>query len=372
MHGAKLWSIIQKNVFKYDHISVATCTVHSRNCSKRHWLQRHNSILRFKFFGQRNRKWSNVKGVWILLRALCLNGWKEENKPAECGWRVGCDDEQSSHLQRRRPDHGHSHTGRPKVINCERQNKPGGLAAERRLTGSIRTVKWRIGSSSFIWFSLINNPRTRLRQICVPRRSKFGINFLSPSWFCTSISDSGLSLECLGLEYDEWDEADSRSSFSDSVISPSSGSLLPSDSSLRATLLFFFFLCFSDLDFFLFFLELPLSSWWEPFFNRFFLDGDLSLSFPCFEESFLLLAKSGLRDLRCSFRDSARSVSSVSNFASSSLCSCHQTVSSEITASKGSGTADFLPLIPDLSHRTLIHGSQSLKCSYWYPHFFRS
>lgn len=297
--------------------------------------------------------------AWILLPALRINSWEEENQPAECGRRVGCDDEQSSHLQRRRPDHSHSHTRGPEVVNWKERNKPAGLAAEQRITGSFKAIKSLIGSSSLMLSTdLINYPRICLWEICTPRMSNVGSFVLSPSWLCTSISDSGLSLECLGLEHDDGDEAESRSSLSDSVISPSSGSLLPSESSLWTGLLFlFFFFFFSDLDFFLFFLELLFSSWCEPFFSRLLRDGNLSRSFPCFEESLLLLDKSGLWDLRCSFLDS---VSSVSGFASSSLCSCHQTVSSEITVLNGSRPADFLLSIPNISH-TLIPGSQSLK-----------
>lgn len=157
----------------------------------------------------------------------------------------------------------------------------------------------------------------------------------SPSWFWISISDSGLSLEG-ELDDDETEGVDSHSSFSDSVISPSSGSLFPSELSLRAGLFFFF--CFFDLDFFFFFFDLPLSSQCEPFLCFFLFDEDLSLSSRCFEESFLRGATSGLRDLRLSFRDSVvllvvccstQSISSSSNFTPSSMISCHQTAKSE-------------------------------------------
>lgn len=172
-------------------------------------------------------------------------------------------------------------------------------------------------------------------------------NILSPSWLCTSISDSGLSLDLLELDEDKDEGVDSRSSLSDSVSSPSSGSLLPADSSLRGR--FFFFLCFSDLDFFLFFFHRPLSSWCEPFLSFFLLDDDLSPSSRCFEESFLFWAEFGLRDLRCDFLVSTRSVSSCSCFRSSDLISYHQTVSSEVTISSNCRPADFWLLIPNLS-----------------------
>lgn len=142
------------------------------------------------------------------------------------------------------------------------------------------------------------------------------------------------------LEDVENEGVDSHSSLSDSVISPSSGSLFPSESSLRATGLFFFFR-FSDLDFFLFFLDLPLSSWFEPFFCFFLFDEDLSLSSRRLDESLLRGARSGLRDLRFSFRESVvllvvfrstHSVSSSSNFTSSNMSSWHQTVNDEITS----------------------------------------
>lgn len=154
-------------------------------------------------------------------------------------------------------------------------------------------------------------------------------SYFSPSWLCVSISDSGLSIEA-ALEGDENEGVDSHSSLSDSVISPSSGSLFPSDPSLRVP--FFFFLCFSDLDFFLFFLESPLSSWCEPFFCFFLFDGYLSPSSLRLDESFLRGATSGLRDLRFAFRDSVfflvvclstQSASSSSSFTSSLFTSCH-------------------------------------------------
>lgn len=163
---------------------------------------------------------------------------------------------------------------------------------------------------------------------------------LSPSWVWVSISDSGLSLEGELDDDDEKEGVDSHSSLSDSVISPSSGSLFPSESSLRAMLFFFF--CFFDLDFFLFFLDLPLSSQCDPFFCFFLFDEDLSLSSRCLEESFLRGVTSGLRDLRFSFRDSVvllvvccstHSISSFSIFTSSNMSSCHQTGNSEITIS---------------------------------------
>lgn len=161
----------------------------------------------------------------------------------------------------------------------------------------------------------------------------------SPCRLWISISNSGLSLEG-ETEADEIEGIDSHSSLSDSVISPSSGSLFPSEPSLWAGL--FFFLRFSDLDFFLFFFDLSLSSSRELFLCFFLFDEDLLLSSLHLEDSFLRGATSGLRDLAFGFRESTdlfvvslstQLVFSSSSFTSSDISSCHQTVNSEITTS---------------------------------------
>lgn len=152
----------------------------------------------------------------------------------------------------------------------------------------------------------------------------------SPSWLWVSISDSfRLSMEA---ELDEC--VDSHSSFSDSVISPSSGSLFPSESSLREELFFFF--RFLDLAFFVFFFALLLlSSQCEAFFCFFLFDEDLSHSSLCLEESFLCEATSGLGDRRFSrflvVCCSTKSVSSSLVLTSSVTRSCHQTIKDMIT-----------------------------------------
>lgn len=155
--------------------------------------------------------------------------------------------------------------------------------------------------------------------------------FFSPSGHWVSISDSGLSM------WEEEPDVDSHSSLSDSVISPSSGSLFPSESSLRVDVFFFF--RFFDLLFFFFFFALLLSSQCEPFFCFFLFDTDFSLSSRSLED-FLCDGASGLRERRFSFRDSVvrlvvcsstTSVSSSFIFTSSTRCSCHQIVINEKT-----------------------------------------
>ncbi len=258
--------------------------------------------------------------------------WQErkEHKPADGGWRVSCDDEQSAHLQHWRSDHCHSHTGRPNVFDCKKN---------KAITLSESNNVWNKWLASLDQIKLIY-PRTNCEAVCPEQALNPACFSLSPSWVWVSISDSGLSLEG-ELDDDENEGVDSHSSLSDSVISPSSGSLFPSESSLRAVLFFFF--CFFDLVFLLFFLDLPLSSQCDPFFCFFLFDEDLSLSSRCLEESFLRGVTSGLRDLRFSFRDSVvllivcRSTHSVSSssaiFTSSNTSSCHQTGNSEITIS---------------------------------------
>lgn len=249
---------------------------------------------------------------------------KQPHRPANGGWRVGCDDEQSAHLQHRRPDHSHSYTGRPDVFDYK----------EKKIKHHILifTKIWQV-SDSYKHYQKVTGPSNKLapdKTNCVHAMwVNSDYSYVSPSWLCVSISDSGLSIEA-ALEGDENEGVDSHSSLSDSVISPSSGSLFPSDPSLRVA--FFFFLCFSDLDFFLFFLESPLSSWCEPFFCFFLFDGYLSPSSLRLDESFLRGATSGLRDLRFAFRDSVfflvvclstQSASSSSSFTSSLFTSCH-------------------------------------------------
>lgn len=212
-----------------------------------------------------------------------------------------------------------------------------------------RTSNWQINiyniklqTNFFHW-----PQKSDLEDVLCTFHSCFDI--LSPSWLCTSISDSGLSLDFLELDDDEG--VDSRSSLSDSVISPSSGSLLPVDSLLQDG--FFFFLCFSDFDFFLFFFSRPFSSWCEPFLSFFLFDGDLSFSSRFLEEPFLLWAEFGLRDLRRGFRDSTWLFSSCSCFGSSDLISYHQTVSSENTTSSDCRPADLWLFGPKLLPQNL-------------------
>lgn len=180
---------------------------------------------------------------------------------------------------------------------------------------------------------------TELIKVVYPEPACFSFFPPSPCWLCISISKSGISLEG-EAEVDEIEGVDSNSSLSDSVISPSSGSLFPSEQSLWVGL--FLFLRFSDLDFFLFFFDLSLSSWRELFLCFFLFDEDLSFSSQHLEDSFLRGATSGLRDLGFGLLDSVDLLAaclstplvfSSSNFTSSNISSCHQTVNSEITAS---------------------------------------
>lgn len=171
------------------------------------------------------------------------------------------------------------------------------------MTGSNKTWWDRIGTK------LGELPDTSSSQILI-----------LPSGFWISISDSWHSLKG-ELDRDENERGDS--SFSDSVISPSSGSLFPPESLLREELLFFFL--FFDFDFIPFFLDRPLSSLCEPF-HTFFLFDDLS------PRCFLRDETSGLGDLRFSFRDSefffnvccsTESVASSFILTSSNLYSCY-------------------------------------------------
>lgn len=138
---------------------------------------------------------------------------------------------------------------------------------------------------------------------------KFSSSFLSPVWISVSSSVSGLSLH-REAEGDEVEAVDS--SLSESVISPSSGSLLPSESSLKDGLFFFFL--FVDFDFFFFFFFDLSSLSCEPSLCFFFLlDEDLPLSS---RRGYLSL----LRDLRFVLRESDVWLAGCSS--ARLLCSC--------------------------------------------------
>ena len=136
---------------------------------------------------------------------------------------------------------------------------------------------------------------------------------------------------------------------SDSVISPSSGSLLPLESSLRSFFFFFDFffflllLCFSDLAFFFFFLELAASSEREPFVCFFLLAGRSKLPLRRdLEEALRREGGSEPGDRRFSLcgapplwaaRRSTHSTSSSSALASSPRGPCRQTVNRKFNVS---------------------------------------
>ncbi|TNN33447.1 hypothetical protein EYF80_056391 [Liparis tanakae] len=185
-----------------------------------------------------------------------------------------------------------------------------------------------------------------------------------------SISEVSLELE---LEGEEKEGVDSHSSFSDSVISPSSGSLFPSESALEAGLFFFF--SFLDFDFFFFFLDLsffssffsPSSSSSESVLCLFLLEEVLPLPSLRLEECLRRGAASGLRDFRLDFFFivflSTHSGSSSSN--SSNMNSCRQTVNREVSASS-SPTGRWLWSSHSPEHLVSVFKGNSLQ-TFLYP-----